>query len=416
MGNQAPNFSPQIQSYVLDGEVLILDERQGRLYRLNSTASFIWEGLAAGLSTERIVAEIGLQTGTPRRQVAADIDGLIAEWRAAGFFDAGGVSVSGDVSGDVSGGVSVSAGISGGVAQNLVTAPCMPAAADRMDRPRGFPACNRAFALFRSGIRVAADETAASAVDTVLGHLPPAPESARDWPLLEIFRADGRWLMLFEGGLLDTCTESQALVPMLHGNMTLLLYHASSCFAALHASAVALGETCILMPGASGSGKSTLAAALTARGYRCCTDDLALLTGDTVRLLPVPLRPGLKSGSWPVLAASYPGLAALPAYRRADGKLVKYLPPPDLSEEAGAGLPVAAMIFPKYVPGSSAVLRPLPRCEALVRVAEAGYDLPERLDRHAVVKLLEWIGDLRCCELLFDSLDEAVERVSRHLL
>ena len=62
----------------------------------------------------------------------------------------------------------------------------------------------------------------------------------------------------------------------------------------------------MLLPAISGSGKSTLTAALLAAGFGYCTDDLALLTGEPVRIRPVPTCLGLKRGSWNILAERLP--------------------------------------------------------------------------------------------------------------
>jgi hypothetical protein len=74
---------------------------------------------------------------------------------------------------------------------------------------------------------------------------------------------------------------------------------------ALHAAALRWKGRSIILPGISGTGKSTLAAALLARGGELFSDEVALVLGDGT-LAPIPLPPGLKSGSWPLLAVDYP--------------------------------------------------------------------------------------------------------------
>ena len=171
---------------------------------------------------------------------------------------------------------------------------------------------------------------------------------------------------------------------------------------------------CVIQPAPSGNGKSTLTAALIAKGFDYCTDDLALLTESPVRLRPCPMCLGIKSGSWDVLSEYLPELADLPEYRRADKKRIRYFPPTEgcLPHSSTDAYPVAAMIFPQFVRGNGTELRQIARGDALIRMTEAGYDLQGALDGAWVDRMVAWIKSLNCFELRFDSLDDAVDAVS----
>jgi hypothetical protein len=180
--------------------------------------------------------------------------------------------------------------------------------------------------------------------------------------------------------------------------------------AAIHAAVVTRDENCILMPAPSGSGKTTLAAVLMASGFGYCADDLALLTNEPVRVRPVATSLGLKSGSWKIVGHLFPELSGLPEYRRDDGKRIKYLPPQNT--RVRDNYTPRCIIFPSREPGCQTELKDISSAEALTRLTEAGYDLPERINRDVVGSLIRWISQMPCFTLRFDSAEDAAREIS----
>ena len=181
--------------------------------------------------------------------------------------------------------------------------------------------------------------------------------------------------------------------------------------AALHAAAVTRGGDCIMMPATSGSGKTTLTAALLSHGFGYCTDDLALLTHEPVRIRPVPTCLGLKPGSWSVVDDVFPEIRQLPIYLRADGKQVRYLPPPSM-DGARDSYRARAIVFPAWSPGQTAEIRSISSVEGLSKLTASGYDLPNRINRDIVECLIRWISRLPCFELRYDAPGDAVHMFS----
>src|SRR3546814_12138641 len=93
-------------------------------------------------------------------------------------------------------------------------------------------------------------------------------------------------------------------------------------------------EGAILLPAPSQSGKTCLAAALAREGFTYCTDETTLLDSRNFRARGLPTALAVKAAAWDLLQPLYPGLQALPAPNRADGKIVKYMPPPSGSMAA----------------------------------------------------------------------------------
>jgi hypothetical protein len=365
-----------VASYPLDDDLILLDTRAQRIFVLNQSAAFLWAGLEAGLSAAEVAAEISRQTGTPLANALQDCEALIAEWTAAG--------------------------LRGDVADDLGTA-----------------ARERCYRIAGVEFRITGPTGPMAAVHVLLGHMSVDPSSiAPDSASLTITATAGGWALSAGQREFGECENLEQLVPLVHANVLLMTYESSECFMALHSAAVSRGDTCVLLPGLPGNGKSTLTAALLATGYDFGTDDLAMLSGRPLRVRALPLRVGLKSGSWPVLRDRIPELEAVPSHLRADGQWIKYwLPPPDrLPRDASARLRVAALVFPRYSPDTTCALVPITRSQALLRVSEAGYHLPRgQLDHAWMEATLEWLGTLSCFELNYADLDEAVNAFARVL-
>ena len=156
-----------------------------------------------------------------------------------------------------------------------------------------------------------------------------------------------------------------------------------------HAAVVAKDGRALLLPAASGSGKSTLAAALAVSGWTYLSDELAVIDPRTLRVESFPLPVGLKDKSMAPLRPLIPNVAALPRHVRADGTGVRYFRPPRVATEAG--LPVAALVFPRFRPKADAQCTPLPPLEALRRLAATGSSARAlgRDDIQAMLKLAQ---------------------------
>ena len=135
-----------------------------------------------------------------------------------------------------------------------------------------------------------------------------------------------------------------------------------------------------------GSGKSTLAAALVAAGADFVTDDYAPLEQASWHVWPVPYAPGIKRGSWRPLRRHYPdldaqaGASSWPACRSAIWSWT-----PARMAPLSRGLPVAALVFPRYKTGAgleaAADHRRRGAGRAVPRQVDAGSASPRSLRR-----------------------------------
>jgi len=376
-----------VTGYELDGDAVLFLEQTGELLRLNPTAALIWRGLAAGLSSCEIVESLVQVLDAPAMEVEQDVARLMTSLHEAGV-------------------------LGGSRRKNL------PARATRMGsirRPRRVShrqgsLQEHCYRLVDFHFRLRMPSVFEADVNQLLAHL-CLPDNRSPEVLLELADDGTGWSLLSEGQPVDRCSTAAGVVPMLHARILLMAYERSACLAALHAAAVTRGDACILMPATSGSGKSTLTAALVSQGFGYCSDDLALLTHEPVRIRPVPTCLGLKTGSWGVLSDVFPEICRLPTHLRADGKQVRYLPAPII--DANRTYRACAIVFPEWSAGQEpAQMRRISSAEGLSRLTDSGYDLRKRINAEIVECLIQWISGLPCFELRYDRPTDAAPLMS----
>jgi hypothetical protein len=178
----------------------------------------------------------------------------------------------------------------------------------------------------------------------------------------------------------------------------------------IHAGVVGTNEGCILLPAQAGSGKSSLTAALTHRGFRYFSDEVALIQRSDFRVPAMPLAICVKSTGWEIMARYFPNIADLPMHWRDDGKRVRYIPPPNPTNWAPT--PVTHIIFPRHEEQTRTAIQPISQSQALGRLMAECLALRQRLDHHTVQELVNWIKRIDCYTLTFSSLDEAADAVA----
>jgi hypothetical protein len=139
---------------------------------------------------------------------------------------------------------------------------------------------------------------------------------------------------------------------------------------ALHAAVLAWDRRALVFPAGSQAGKSTLALALLADGWTYLSDDVAPLDPAAWEVAPFPRLLHLRPPTLALLPAASPHVRIVSAACRDDEGhsvvLAAPLAPPARSER----YPVAAVIFPRYLPAEPAGLARLPAGVAAVRLLQ----------------------------------------------
>ncbi len=375
---------------------MVFHERQQSLFRLNSSAAFIWCCLQDGLSRSEIVAELIELFQLEENKAKADLERILGQWCRCGLLGGGStpeenaINVSGHETGE------------------------QYRAAPIKDEHNFVEQCHYQIGQLKVAVRFD-DVALAGMADYVFGHL-RCPDGDVEL-YIDVMRDDDGYTLRCDGRLIATKLRKEEVAPCLHGQLLLAVYNRAKSFMAFHAGAVSDGKHYIVMPGKPGQGKTTLTAALVNGGLAYGTDELVYLERKGFEVRAVPMAMGLKPGSWSIIGPMFAAFENLPVFLRPDGKRVRYLLPPlELLPEQEQTYPVKVLVFPKYSPGDNTELLRISSATALCKLAEAGYDTDGGLDVGKVEDLISWIGGLTCFELRISNLKEAVTLVKKQLL
>ncbi|HEY7904374.1 MAG TPA: PqqD family protein [Casimicrobiaceae bacterium] len=70
--------APAIISEAVDGEVMVMNLRDGIYYSVTGGAAAIWPALVGGVALDEIAVSVARTTGAPLARVAADLDAYVA--------------------------------------------------------------------------------------------------------------------------------------------------------------------------------------------------------------------------------------------------------------------------------------------------------------------------------------------------
>ncbi|MCH9693199.1 MAG: PqqD family peptide modification chaperone [Gammaproteobacteria bacterium] len=393
--------NPSVFDVDIDDETVLLNEDSGQLILLNPVATALWYGISSGATPSDIAAMIARQSGASASAIEADIDETLMQWNCMGIVSMPDQETKAFTTTEPE--EIYSAEQPAGLSPITVTATTM----DHLALAGRFRVGDVQF-----DVSVSSGE-ARLAADRVFGHLKVDSRNQPDFAL-SVEHHTGQWVLFCDGEYLAYCQRETQLAPMLHAQTLLLVYQHSKMDIAIHAAAVTQQDHCIILPAKSGSGKSTLSAALLAEGFGFCSDDLVMLAGPDLKVVPASFCIGLKSGSWDIAAKRTPAVADLVTHERADGKSIRYIQPTPRSDFASQHERLSAryLVMPTYDPDCPGEIRPLTSAEALVGLTQSGYDVASQLDRELLYRLISWIKGIRCYELRYSDIDYAIDFIA----
>ena len=83
----APARAASVYSVEIDGEYVLLDEREDRLHHLNPTASLVWSCFDGEASVRDLARDISRELGLSFELVLADTVRIVRELGAEGLLD-----------------------------------------------------------------------------------------------------------------------------------------------------------------------------------------------------------------------------------------------------------------------------------------------------------------------------------------
>jgi HprK-related kinase A len=196
--------------------------------------------------------------------------------------------------------------------------------------------------------------------------------------------------------------------PLLEWGLNWCTHTLCNQFLTVHSAVLEKHGHAVIMPAPSGSGKSTLCAALAFRGWRLLSDELALLDPASGLLWPNPRPISLKNRSIDVIRAYAPEAAfGEVVHDTLKGSVCHVRPPSDAVAQTATQAPPAWVIFPHYRAESPAVLTPLPRAQAFMKLVGQTFNYSVH-GRDGFLALSALIDRCDCFDFSYSSLDEAV--------
>jgi hypothetical protein len=181
----------------------------------------------------------------------------------------------------------------------------------------------------------------------------------------------------------------------------------------VHAGAVCLRESGVLLAGEKGAGKTTLVAFLIKNGFRYVSDEMSAIAFDSGRLTPVPRSLNIKEPVRERLSAAGGALKILPyGDDPANYRSHFALPRPD--SVTRQPVPISLIVFPRYRSGSRTRVQALKKTEAAVELVRHSHNfswLPEK----CFDAIADLAGKAPSLRLGFGNPEEAVEEIRRQI-
>jgi hypothetical protein len=344
----------------LEDGLLVARPADDRLFLFNGTARFIWERLVEGIAESDLPAVIAAHYGINLAQAHKDFNDTLQYWRDYGLIRP-------------------------------------------LGERRRYETAGLAFDIHYGDSAIA---------NVLLPMLAPLESAAACQAALDIDldRHDGAIVLRVNGVEIGRANDIDAIIEPLFYQLFRWMTEKTDWAMSLHAAAVGTAGSCVLMPGASGVGKSSLAAALMSlEGTQFGADDLVLLTGVRLEVIPAALPIVLKRASWDAVHPFLPDLAGHATYRRL-GRECRYWTPPR-ERIARAPMPVTAVVFPRYIEGAETSLVPLSPLDACARITTAPSAVRPPITGDTLETLATFVRNMPAYCLTYGMLAEATRTV-----
>jgi HprK-related kinase A len=181
----------------------------------------------------------------------------------------------------------------------------------------------------------------------------------------------------------------------------------------LHAAVVERGGRAMMLPAPPGSGKSTLCAALAYSGWRLFSDEFAIVSPVTGRLLPAPRPISLKEASIEIIKSRHSDLCHGPEGIDVEGaRFIHARPPTDSVRRAHEDAPLGFVVFPRYAPGKRTTFEPVAKAQALVELAGQSFNFGYH-GASAFDCLTRMVSKAKCLRLEYSDLDDVIGQLER---
>ena len=197
--------------------------------------------------------------------------------------------------------------------------------------------------------------------------------------------------------------------PLLEWAMNWCISTQAHHFLTLHAAVIERNGCAAIMPAPPGSGKSTLCAGLINRGWRLVSDELALISLTDGLISPLGRPVSLKNQSLQVIAKFVPGAVLNKVtHDTSKGSVSHMKAPAEHIARIRERVKPRWVIFPKYIPGSTAELTPRSRANSMLELGRNSFNYTV-LGLSGFEVLGGVISASDCYDFRYSQLDDAVQ-------
>lgn len=176
----------------------------------------------------------------------------------------------------------------------------------------------------------------------------------------------------------------------------------------LHAAVIERDGKALIMPAPPGSGKSTLCAALVSRGWRLLSDEMGLISPVNGMVLPLGRPISLKNRSLEVIRAFVPGaVLSLPTHDTNKGTVAHMKVAAEHVAELDVPARPAWVVFPRYIVGAPATLRPRSRADSMLELGRNSFNYA-LLGATGFEVLGDVVAGCDCYDFEYGQLEEAM--------
>lgn len=177
----------------------------------------------------------------------------------------------------------------------------------------------------------------------------------------------------------------------------------------IHAAVIEKNGRALIMPAPPGSGKSTLCAALVARGWRLLSDELTLVTPNTLSIVPMCRPISLKNASISIIQNFEPTLTLGPlALDTSKGTVGHMRAPSESVKRSQENALPTWVVFPQYEAGAEANLIAHPKASAFMKLADNSFNY-SMLGLRGFETVAKLIDRCDCYEFKYSKLDDAID-------
>jgi hypothetical protein len=185
-------------------------------------------------------------------------------------------------------------------------------------------------------------------------------------------------VMSLEGELIylirDRETMAYYTTMNLFGSVVALLRQKYAC---VHAATISRGERGVILCGAARCGKTSLTANLITQGFDYSSDDVTLLSRETLQVAPFPRAINVREECHEMTPVLLAGARRIGRFRIADQERLIV----DLGRPVPGSVVVTGVCFPRFCPDESTELRPLEKAEAFTGLMQNRFHpMGERID------------------------------------